>query len=355
MKSHLSCIAFLCLFFGWADSSAGSDVGGKPDFPGPGQAAALSPSQRGELTREFVVKWGSHVERVYGVDVGVWARRMVESFVAADGVNFKRSLRREKFEHAIAELNGMAVNYSDPQSMTAKVERSYSGASRKVLGDSIRDLVYTPIPPCRVVDTRIAASGAIPANSTRSFLAVSNNYSAQGGSAIGCGLSSIGSIGAVAMNVASVTPSGAGYATVYPYNDQRPATASINYASGSVVNNTIIAAIPSPLRSSDFSIYSFAQSHFVVDIVGYFSAPVATALQCGTGDSRSGTVLSGAQDSVFPPPCPFGFAAVSNNCIASSAQVYLSEVTMIGCTFRNTSSSTQTITSAYTCCRVPGR
>lgn len=355
MKIRLFCIVFLCVLFGWADNSVASAVDHDPRFFYASAASALSPKERGRLSHDFVIRWGLHVERVYGVSARIWARRMVGNFIAADELNFRRSLQHEKFENAIAELSGMPVDYSDQILMTSRIGRIYSNASRKSLGDSIRDLVYTPISPCRIVDTRISASGPIQANSVQSFLAISNSYSAQGGSAIGCGLSGIGSIGAVAVNVAAVTPNAGGYATVYPYNDQRPGTASINYTSGSVVNNAIIAAIPSPLRSSDISIYSFAQSHFVVDVVGYFSAPVATALQCGIGDSRTNNILSGGQASVFPPPCPVGFSAVSNNCIANSHLVNLSEVTMTACTFRNASSVTQTITSAYTCCRVPGR
>jgi hypothetical protein len=315
----------------------------------------MSPEERGELTRRFVVKWGAYVERTYGISVRVWANRMAPTFAMSDPFNFRNAIENPIFESAISELNGANRRTYTRLSETLRVETAYSTASTKALGDSVRDLVYTPVSPCRIVDTRTTSAGAIPANSSRSFLALSGNYTAQGGSGSGCGLAAASLVGAVAINVTSVTPSGPGYATVFPYNNTQPMTSSINYSTGSIVNNTIVTAIPNPLNSSDFTIYTFAQSHFVVDIVGYFSAPAATALQCTIGDSRTNNVQSGGFASVFPPPCPTGFAAVSTNCIAGSSQVNLSEVTLTACTARNNSSSVQTISAAYTCCRVPGR
>ena len=38
-------------------------------------AAALSPKQRGDLTRQMVIKWGDYVQQVHGVPVRTWARR----------------------------------------------------------------------------------------------------------------------------------------------------------------------------------------------------------------------------------------------------------------------------------------
>ena len=44
-------------------------------------AARLSPKERGQLTRQFVLKWGAYVQRIYDVPVGTWAKRMVPNFV----------------------------------------------------------------------------------------------------------------------------------------------------------------------------------------------------------------------------------------------------------------------------------
>ena len=52
----------------------------------------LSPAQRGEMAHAFVTRWGNYVQRVYGLDVKVWASRMVGTFVHSDPTNFQRAL-----------------------------------------------------------------------------------------------------------------------------------------------------------------------------------------------------------------------------------------------------------------------
>src|SRR5438105_13249595 len=69
------------------------------------------------------------------------------------------------------------------------------------------NLVYNPVTPCRVADTRLAI-GAIAANTTRNFQVTGNNLSAQGGSASGCGIPT-GST-SVVLNFVAVTPAGPG-------------------------------------------------------------------------------------------------------------------------------------------------
>src|SRR5439155_14966640 len=56
-----------------------------------------------------------------------------------------------------------------------------------LLGDSAADLVYTPVTPCRILDTRIVG-GPIAAGGQRNFLVTGTNLSGQGGSATGCGV-----------------------------------------------------------------------------------------------------------------------------------------------------------------------
>src|SRR5256885_16998335 len=60
-----------------------------------------------------------------------------------------------------------------------------------VLGDSAADLSYTPVTPCRILDTRIVG-GPIAAGGQRNFLVTGTNLSSQGGSATGCGVPTAG-------------------------------------------------------------------------------------------------------------------------------------------------------------------
>lgn len=84
---------------------------------GANAAAPLPPKARGELARQFVLRWGNHVERVYDVKVGIWARRMVPTFAAADPANFRNAMKRATFEGAVAELMGQGFRLGDQRAV----------------------------------------------------------------------------------------------------------------------------------------------------------------------------------------------------------------------------------------------
>ena len=276
----------------------------------------LTPQARGQLTRQFVLKWGDYVERVYDTPVDVWAKRMVSTFVAADPGNFRNALKRDTFEGAVAALTGTGHRLSDG-AVIERLARASLASARKgkaaapittlALGSLTGDLVFTPVTPCRIVDTRLAG-GMIANNSSRAFIGVAvagGSFTSQGGSGTSCGVDAVGA-SAIAINVTAVTPAAAGYATVYRFPDTQPLAASVNYTAGSIVNNTVIVGIPNPLSSSDFRIYTFAASHYVVDIVGYYSPPQATALQCTTAEQTTLNLAPGGR-SFGTAVCPAGY------------------------------------------------
>jgi len=85
-----------------------------------------------------------------------------------------------------ALIGAWALSMTPAVSQAGGEER---GAGRlplpKHIGDSRADLVYTPVTPCRIIDTRLAG-GAIGAGTTRSFLVTGTDLSSQGGSGTGC-------------------------------------------------------------------------------------------------------------------------------------------------------------------------
>lgn len=327
-----------------------------------GAAAEVSPKQRGELTRQFVNKWGLYVQRVYNVPVGVWAKRMVPTFVAADATNFRNALKRDTYEGAMAELSGSGHHVSDDQ-VVDRLARVAPGEGVDVakavaakFGDLNQDLVYTPVQPCRILDTRSTAAGAIANNSTRSFVAINaSSFTSQGGSATNCGTSGLNAT-AVAINLTAVTPTGAGYATAYPFGTAQPVAASVNYTTGAIVNNALIVQIPNPLSSFDFTVYTFAQSHFVADIVGYFAPPNATALQCQeTADTTISVPANGGTANATAPACPVGYTQTATNCETASWQMPIVYFQSGTCSARNGDTTAKDLRASRTCCRVPGR
>lgn len=319
-------------------------------------ATPLSPAERGELTRQLVMKWGYYVQRVHGVPVETWAERMVPSLIHADSANFRASLRRDTFEGAMAELGGVGQQVGDEDVIDQLAATKGDGDGLQTLGALGNDLVYTPVAPCRIIDTRSTGAGAIAANSTRSFLAINaSNFTAQGGSATNCGTLGLNAT-AVAVNLTAVTPSGAGYATAFPYGTAQPLASSINYTAGAIVNNALVIQIPNPLSSFDFTIYTFAQSHYVADIVGYFAPPVATALQCqSTAQTIVADVPAGGTANANAPACATGFTQTATNCETSSWLMPIVYSNAGTCSARNNDASPQDLRASRTCCRVPGR
>ena len=324
-----------------------------------------TPAERGAMARAYVLKWGAYVQQVYKVPVGVWAKRMVPTFAGADATNFRRALQRSTYEGASAELSGVGMKLSDDQvidtmaraSLVSPVSRTQIVAAS--LGAATNDLVYTPITPCRILDTRVAG-GAIAGNFSRDFNAVvgsGGNFSSQGGSATDCGGVAAGQAAAV-INVTAVTPTGAGFATVYPFGSTRPLASSVNYTAGAIVNNTVVTKLPNPLTTKDFSIYTFATSDFVADIVGYYAPPQATALDCATVSGTPTNVNAGAYASLPTLFCAANYTPVALSISAGENVVVADSYTAgnAGQIFvRSLSANAQNVTAKLMCCRVPGR
>jgi len=317
-----------------------------------GETGPLSLAERDDLTRQFVRKWGHYAQRVHGVPVDTWSERMVPSLMLADPDNFRAALQRDTFEGAMAEVSGTGKRLSDDE-VISLLAASGDDGSIQTLGALSNDLVYTPLQPCRILDTR-NVGGAIAANSTRNFITYAGGFAFQGGSATNCGTPSVAT--AVAINLTAVTPNGAGFATAFPFGTTQPTASSINYTAGAIVNNSLVVQTPNPLGGSDMTIYTFAQSHFVADIVGYFAPPVATAIQCvDTAFTTSSSIAAGGTVNVTAPACAAGYTQTTTNCEASTWDMPFVYINGGVCSAKNNGASAATVRASRTCCRVPGR
>lgn len=162
-------------------------------------------------------------------------------------------------------------------------------------------LIYVPVNPCRIVDTRVAG-GAIPANTSRKFL-VSGMVTGQGGTAAGCQAprqeTKPLAISAYVVAVPA-TGSSAGVLTAYPSDQVAPAVgegSTVNFAAGEIVGNTsnITLCEPSDCPSDgEFAILARSTNqHVVVDAQGYFYPSTARTMVLKDGNGvRFGKVLS---------------------------------------------------------------
>ena len=83
-----------------------------------------------------------------------------------------------------------------------------------LIPERLLEFLYTPVHPCRIVDTR-KAGGAISVDGIRSY-DVHGYVSHQGGNYYGC-FSPKGEPRAVHINVTAVPVAGNGWLTAYPY------------------------------------------------------------------------------------------------------------------------------------------
>jgi hypothetical protein len=142
------------------------------------------------------------------------------------------------------------------------------------LGDSQADLVYTPVIPCRIIDTRVAG-GAIPANTTRDFH-VSGVLSGQGGNPGGCGIP-FGPATAAVINFVAVSPAGPGDLRITPLGTPMPVASIINYSNRdpalNIANGPVVTMCNPAITtcSNDITIQADASSvQLVADVQGYF-------------------------------------------------------------------------------------
>ena len=161
----------------------------------------------------------------------------------------------------------------------------------KALGDTGGDLVYTPITPCRIVDT-VSVGGAIPALGTRSFKGTTaTNFLAQGGSNSTCGipLSAAGLQTAVTV----VSPPQNGYLLVYPFGAPQPTAFTMIYQANTIASTAVTIPLTKG-QANEFTAFLERTAFLQVDVVGYFKAPsggYVSSVMAGTG-LTGGTITS---------------------------------------------------------------
>jgi hypothetical protein len=152
-------------------------------------------------------------------------------------------------------------------------EPSPPPAAPLALGDLASQLVYTPVPPCRIIDTRVAGGSLAPAV-VRDFKVVGTGLQGQGGEPAGCGVPA-GRATAAVVNFVAVNPVGAGNLRAWAYAPSLPpppAASLINYSPGFNIANAVVVPLCT-VPTCDFDIRARADAsgtHLVADVLGYF-------------------------------------------------------------------------------------
>ena len=198
-------------------------------------------------------------------------------------------------------------------SVLKSAETTSAAAGAKVqlkdLGDL--DLAYTPVTPCRIVDTRQVAR-RLAAGVIQTFDGYNaTTFAAQGGAATNCGIP-LGAK-ALATTTTAVTPATLGFIKLWPANVTEPDASTVNYDPGTI-NIATGAIVPvDGATANQFNAKSPAAVDLVVDVVGYFNAidavgPTGPTGPTGPAGATGATGPAGADGATGPmgPTGPIG-------------------------------------------------
>jgi hypothetical protein len=120
-------------------------------------------------------------------------------------------------------------------------------------GDPAPGTRMSTVTPTRIADTRGAEKPRLGAGSTRSFQIRGK-----------AGIPSTAT--GVVLNVTVVSPTGSGYATVFPSGTSLPTASNLNYTDGQTVSNQVIARVGS---DGKVNVYSLRSADVILDVVGW--------------------------------------------------------------------------------------
>ena len=232
----------------------------------------MSPAVRADpLSLLFVV------EQQRAAIVAKLARQWTDAFA---GLPPERSLTHEQLSGRLWALRAdrlFAVTIAADAETVESVLTDARGpalrdrAGTKALGDVAADLTYTPVNPCRILDTRSTPAGPLAPGVPRTFDGYSASFSSQGGTGSTCGIPN--GVSALALNVYAVNPTNLGFIKVWPANAVEPDVSTVNYQVGITAIATGALVPVEAANNNRFTAKSPATVDFIADVVGYFKPP----------------------------------------------------------------------------------
>jgi len=225
--------------------------------------------------------------------------RVYRAFTPLDKKIF-RTLTLDQYSDLLGGTEPAKIRLSTGESLAHFIAKTAAGP---------KELVFTALPPCRVIDTRGAgAGGKFAAGDTRSYVlrGPTTDYTSQGGNAAGCGIPDLAGVTvqgnvalALAINIVVVAPTAAGDMRAWPANQTIPTASVINYANVTGLNIANGVIVPmcdeqsaTPCATGDISFHADVAGGFLVaDVTGYFHEESSniTAVDAGTGLTGGGT------------------------------------------------------------------
>jgi hypothetical protein len=154
--------------------------------------------------------------------------------------------------------------------------------------ESTADLVFYPLTPCRVLDSRLLAAPLSPAPL---FQAGATRHVTMAGT---CGIPA--NAQAYSLNFTVVAPQALGFLTAWPAGITRPIVSTLNAPNGGVVANA--AMVPAGTGGA-IDVYVTDTTEVIIDVNGYFAPQTGGGLSlyvqsvCRAVDTRAGQGTSG--------------------------------------------------------------
>ncbi|HLX27867.1 MAG TPA: hypothetical protein VKV24_05190 [Casimicrobiaceae bacterium] len=252
--------------------------------------------------------------------VAQWGTELQKAGVSPD--SFRTTLEGLRADQLLSarlagSLSGLYDVLDHAMTTTAPSQQLKSaGVTEKALGDTSDDVVYTPVTPCRLVETRgtftaVYWGDGTPAHNPSPYSANEiRTYTIQSGNGV-C-VSQLAGVhpSAVQLQVFGIPVSGSGDIEILPQGSTFGSTATLVY----------LASIPFTSASTTASVNTAnneisvqvrrGSAHVAIDLVGYFAPPnggFVTSVTGGTGIALTGTasdpVVNVADGFKLPQSC----------------------------------------------------
>jgi hypothetical protein len=215
--------------------------------------------------------------------------------------------------------------------------------SQKALGDANIDLVYTPLTPCRLFDTRTGQSSAL--GTIGGIFAPNTRRTVSPAGACGVPASGVKSL-VMGFTTRNSTPNTGGYLAVVAPSAAITATVDIFNLGSEWSASNIIAPTSG---SGQFDVFvNTATADVVMDIVGYFAPPpqpIGDITEVNTGTATTTGLTGGVTSGIATLSLANGFK-LPQSCATGQTPSYNSGTGLWSCS--TPSSSTGTVTSINT-------
>jgi len=237
------------------------------------------------------------------------------------------------------------------------------------------EMVFVPLMPCRIMDTRNAVTGSgvqgpilgdnvyhIPG-----FITAGSNWGQYGGNgSADCGLANPpgADIHAVAIVITILNPNFDAFLGVSDVNNLSMVLSNValNFSHGQGLSTMyIVQQTQIGPNNIYFALPAGLSAQLIFDVVGYYVVSDATALQCTTQASAPVVIGAGSTGSAISPACSAGYALTSGSCDSTSFSMKLTSDKASGsnttwtCSANNLGGSSANLTATVNCCRVPGK